>query len=115
MKLEEDLTLNSKVQNFGLVPPNIKFRPTVAIKASAHMDKIGKTSLEKRENLYVYKNSVGIPPLEMIDDVVSIAECGVESIKSNTFVNSSIEMKKLPLNVKKCKKIAHWKSEQSLS
>ena len=29
MKLEEGLTLNSKVPNFGLVPPSIGFRPTV--------------------------------------------------------------------------------------
>ena len=65
------------------------------IKASAHMDKIGTNSLENRNNLYVYKESVGIPPLEMIDDVVSIAKCGVDSTKSNTLINSSIEMKQV--------------------
>ena len=54
----------------------------------------------KTENLYFYKNSVGIPPLEMIDDVVNIVECGVEFIKSNMFVNTNIEMKFFSLNKK---------------
>ena len=46
----------------------------------------------------------------MIDDVASISECGVESLNANTFINTKIEMKKLPLNVKKCKKLHMGKS-----
>ena len=63
------------------------------IKASAHMDTIGKTALENRENLFLYKNVVGIPPNEMIDDVACIEECGVKSVIANVNVNCKIEMK----------------------
>ena len=60
--------------------------------------------------LYFYKKSIGIPSLEMIDDIASISQCGVKSIKANTFINSNIEMMKLTMNSKKCKKIHMGKS-----
>ena len=41
----------------------------------------------------------------MVDDCLAIAECGVESVKTNAYLNSKIEMKKLSLNEDKCKKI----------
>ena len=86
---------------------NIEMQGSVLgpIKASAHMDTIGKTALEDTDNLFMYKNMVGIPPIEMIDDVASIEECGVNSVLPNSKVNCKIEMKKLPLNKKKCKKL----------
>ena len=42
------------------------------------MDRIGKKALEGTDNLFMYKNIVGVPPIEMIDDVASIEECSVE-------------------------------------
>ena len=61
-------------------------------------------SLSKNaKNAYLYKNSVGIPALKMIDDVASVENCGVKSLVENTRINCEIEMKKLPLNKKKCK------------
>ena len=41
----------------------------------------------------------------MVDDVLTISECGLKSIESNAYVNSKIEMKKLTLNENKCKKV----------
>ena len=46
----------------------------------------------------------------MIDDIASIAQCCVKSIKANTFINTNIEMMKLTMNSKKCKKIHIGKS-----
>ena len=78
---------------------NIEMQGSVLgpIKASVHMDTIGKTALENNENLHMYKNLVGIHSIEMIDDVACIAECGVKSIKANANINCKSEMKKLPL------------------
>ena len=47
------------------------------------MDKLGKIKYENSELLYSYKNSVGIPTLEMVKDILDIKKCGVDSVKSN--------------------------------
>ena len=75
------------------------------IKAAVNMDTIDKKMMENPSNLYSYKNLVGIPALEMIDDVASVEKCGVKSLVANSNINDYIEMKKLTLNDKKCKQI----------
>ena len=42
-----------------------------------------------------------MPPLEMVDDVVTISKCGATAIALNRTVNTFIEHKKLRLNAKK--------------
>ena len=69
------------------------------------MQNIGKDSLERQEHLYLYKGTVGIPALTMIDDVAQISLCGLEAVKDNAFINSRFEQKKQKLNEKKCHKI----------
>ena len=80
------------------------------IKTSVQIDSIGKECSEKGENIYLYKNSVPIPPLSFIDDIAAFSKCGLNSIKMNTFLNTKIEMKKLQLNKEKCKKLHFGKS-----
>ena len=41
----------------------------------------------------------------MIDDLLSISECGVESVKSNAFLNSKTNIKKLQFGGDKCYKL----------
>jgi hypothetical protein len=48
---------------------------------------------------------VDIPPLEMVDDIVTAVKCGENSTKLNNEVNNFIEKKKLKLSVKKCANI----------
>ena len=50
-----------------------------------------------------YKGEVAVPPLEMVDDVVTISKCGATTL--NNTVNAFIEKKKLRLNSKKCAKM----------
>ena len=69
------------------------------------IDSIGKECTVKGENLYLYKNSVPIPPLSFIDDIAAFSKCGLNSIKMNSFLNTKIELKKLQLNQEKCKKL----------
>ena len=78
------------------------------LKCAVTMDVIGKeteTIEENHKNLIKYKNIVAIPPLEMIDDLLTFAECGQKSKKMNTYINAKIELKKLELSDKKCKKM----------
>ena len=58
------------------------------------MDKLGEIKYENPELLYSYKNSVGILALEMVDNILEIQNCGVDSVKSNQIVNTFIENKK---------------------
>ena len=76
------------------------------------MDIIVKEALEKSENLYSYRNLVTIPPLEKIDDIITINTCGIDSLCMNIFVNKKVEMKKLKLNEGKCKKIHIGKNDR---
>ena len=63
------------------------------------IDKIGKKSRESGKYQYKYKNTVGVLPLAMVDDINAISKCGVESVELNSFINTEIEMKKLKFHV----------------
>ena len=70
------------------------------------VDKIGQAALEnKSENLFNYRGKIPIPPLSMIDDVLTVSECGIKSVENNCFINAHFEMKTLKLNQQKCHNI----------
>ena len=69
---------------------------------SVQTDAIGKTSLETGNNLYMYKGTVGIPTLAMVDDLAKISECGLDTTKDNAYINARIEQDKLTFNGPKC-------------
>ena len=43
----------------------------------------------------MYKKTVRVLPLAMVDDLNGISKCGLDSIALNSFMNAQIEMKKL--------------------
>ena len=55
--------------------------------------------------MYKYKGAVDVPPLEMVDDVLTVQKCGVASEAINTEVNAFMSQKKLTLGQNKCVKI----------
>ena len=55
--------------------------------------------------MYKYKGQVPVPPLEMVDDVISVVECGSKSVRLNAIVKALMETKKLKLSADKCSKI----------
>ena len=75
------------------------------LQCSVQVDTFGKECLKEGKHLYAYKNCVGIPPLAMVDDLLSISECGVETVKTNAFLNSKTNLKKLQFGGDKCHKI----------
>ena len=69
------------------------------------MDKLGKLVYSNPTMAYKYRGKVVVPPLEMVDDVLTISKCGPTSIAMNALVNSFMSSKKLKLNQTKCAKI----------
>ena len=81
------------------------------MECSISIDKLGRICSQRRQYLYKYKDKVDILPLAMVDDLLGIAPCGLESLALNSFINVQIEMKKLkfhtpgPDGKTKCHKI----------
>ena len=65
------------------------------LQCSNSMDRIGKHIAETGENFYRHKGLVRLIPLAMVDDLLAMAKCGMESTKLNIEINTRIEMKKL--------------------
>ena len=72
---------------------------------SVQVDTFGKECCEKDKLLYYYKGEVGVPPLAMVDDLVCISTCGVNSVKMNAFIQTKTNIKKLQFGLKKCHKM----------
>ena len=49
--------------------------------------------------MYKYKSTLSVLPLAMVDDLIGVSKCGIDSFKRNTFINKEIEMKKCRLHV----------------
>ena len=73
------------------------------ILCSNTIDSVGKIS-EQMEQFYLYKNIARIIPLAMIDDLIAVRSCGVDSIETNITINSIIELKKLEFHIPDGKK-----------
>ena len=69
------------------------------------LDGIGKECLEYNKYLYEYKGMVRIPPLIMLDDLITISECGLNTAMVNSYVRFQTLSKKLQFGNNKCKKI----------
>ena len=70
----------------------------------AVLDKLGKHVYANKELLYFYKGLVGCPPLQMVDDVLSVQTCA-KSQHVNTVINTFMDLEKLTLSKTKCHKL----------
>ena len=69
---------------------------TAPFKCTIQIDSISEnqsTSLEK--HLYKYKNKVKLPPFGMVDDQLTVANCGLGSALASSHLNSMTNIKKL--------------------
>ena len=85
------------------------------IKCSVQMDTLGKESLQTGQGIFKYKDTINIPSLAMIDDVMGMSLCGDASIELNALVNSKMESKKLRLSQEKCFKVHICKKKEKCS
>ena len=84
---------------------NIEMQGTVLapLKCSVSVDLIGKDALTNmHQSLYLYKSCVTIPPLSMIDDIISVTKCTIDSINVNALIEAKTSGKQLNLSQKKC-------------
>ena len=77
---------------------NIEMQGTVLapLKCSVSIDQIGKDALiSNHKNLYSYKKCVTIPPMSMIDDILTVTKCSIDSIKINALIEAKTAGKQL--------------------
>ena len=74
------------------------------------VDEIGKECIDEGKYTYKYKGEVDIPPLSMLDDLISISECGHKTAMANAYIKFKTSSKKLQFGAKKCKKMHIGKS-----
>ena len=72
------------------------------IKCSVQVDLLGQDCIRENKGIYKYKGCTSIPPLSMVDDVITVSNCGMDSIKVNGIVQSKVECKQLQLGLSKC-------------
>ena len=75
------------------------------LKASVQLDTLGKECIENGEGLFKYKDCISIGPLIFIDDVLSVTQCGNESVKTNAIIHSKVDTKQLMFGPSKCFKM----------
>ena len=78
---------------------------TGPICCAVQTDKLGKDAMNSNEYLYMYKGTVGIPTLAMVDDIAKVSVCGTPAVIDNAYVNARIEQSKQLFNGSKCHSI----------
>ena len=66
------------------------------------MDKLCKLILQNEHLVFKYRGKVSVPPLQMVDDVITTSKCGSTASALNAVVNTFMELKKQKLGVDKC-------------
>ena len=106
----------NKVNNVAIMTPNgLTERKSIEnivmqgevfgpLECSVTVDTIGKECLQRGEYLYSYKG-VEVPPLAMVDDLACISTCGVDTVKTNSYINTKTNLKKLQFGQDKCHKM----------
>ena len=72
---------------------------------SKMVDKIGQECLDEKKHIYLYRGEVEIPPLSMVDDLLSISECGYKTKSIHAYLTFKTDSKKLQFGAQKCKKL----------
>ena len=96
--------------------PNIIMQGTVnaGLFCTSTMDKLAKSVYKDKTLVYKYKGVAEVPPLEMVDDVLTISKCSITSLTMNVVVNSFMENKKLKLSSEKCSVIHVGKAKKQM-
>ena len=75
---------------------------TAGLNCTTTMDKLAEIVYENKKLLYMYKGTVEVPPLMMVDDIMTISKCSTTSSAMNATVNTFVETKKLKVKSDKC-------------
>ena len=76
------------------------------LKCTISVDAIAEAQVENlADHLYHYKDRVPIPPLGMVDDQISVSNCGLDSILAISHLNAQTNLKRLQFGAQKCHKL----------
>ena len=95
-KLDEESYVKVKTpvgmtENFVIKKSILQGPVLVPIKCSTQTDTLERDCLNDNSNLnlrYKYKDLVGIPPLGLMDDVLTISKCGLPAMEMIAVVNA---------------------------
>ena len=73
--------------------------------SSLQVDTFGKECLMEKKHLFYYKDTVPIGPLGMVDDLLTISECGYKTNLVNQYINLKTATKRLQFGTSKCIKM----------
>ena len=73
--------------------------------SSLQVDTMGKECYEEKKHLFLCKNIVPISPLGMVDDLLTISECGYKTNLMNQYINMKTGCKRLQFGTSKCIKM----------
>ena len=99
--VKTSLGLSKRVNISNIVMQGTKWG---SLMCTTTMDKLGQLAYENADLLYMYKGLVAVPPICMVDDVLSLQKCS-DSRKINAIINAFVELKKLTLSKAKCNRI----------
>ena len=108
IKTPHGLTKREIIQN--IIMQGGVFGP---LQCTTSMDKLAKEVYSRPDLLYLYKGAVEVPPLLMVDDILTISKCSTTALAMNSTVNAFIASKKLKLSYDKCSAIHVGKSAGS--
>ena len=63
--------------------------------SSLDVDTMGKECFDEQKHLFYFRESVPIAPLGMVDDLLTISECGVKTNLMNQYINLKTGTKRL--------------------
>lgn len=73
--------------------------------SSLKIDTFGKECMLEQKHLFYYKDIVPIGPLGMVDDLLTISECGYKTNLMNQYINVKTGTKRLQFGTSKCIKM----------
>ena len=82
-----------------------------SIMCTISMDKLAKHANSTKELLYIYKGVAAVPPLLMVDNILTLTKCSSTSRAMNSTVNAFIEIQKLRISHVKCSVINEGKKK----
>ena len=84
-----------------------------SILASVQVETIGKECMKEDFN-YLFKDSLPVGFLSMVDDIIGISEAGIKSRMMNAFINLKTAEKGLRFGTSKCKSMLVGKNIENL-
>ena len=84
-----------------------------SILASVQVDKIGQECMEEGY-FYLYKNTLPVGFLGLVDDIVGVTEAGFKAHQLNSFMNVKTAEKSLQFGASKCKSMLVGKNKENV-